>query len=443
IIGGNIREWRQGNDVSPTINSVNDSNSQEVFRGLPNTFLGGPAVIDMLSVNLPQNFQGKTLKKITLTDIIILPHPTTGPGSAPGFIWMGLTVQGSVVSPTPTPTPTPVPIPFLDLPWDYQGKTFENAGLDPVSWFDHEYPLQNVSCCEEQVKNYTGNTISKPYRSHNGYDYGLKNGVELNTPVLAAASGTATFSDDCGACGNMILIDHGNGYQTRYLHLQKDGLIVSEEGEDHKVSVEKGQQIGKTGMTGKATGPHIHFSVFQDTDGDESFDDENPYGVTDPLGWEGSLPDPWSEYKFEGNPDDETDDKTGTASFNLFIKRAAPQTVAVDQNGGTFTFGNLEVTVPADTVVALSKLSNNWGPFESIKDSIKSIIPSFFLELKDSSGQKITQFSKPVQISYDYSSADLKNIDEDSLQLYSFNDQTNQWDPIATILDKINKIARG
>src|SRR3989344_5421099 len=128
-------------------------------------------------------------------------------------------------SPTNTPTPTPIPTatptptpsgpePFLDLPWDYagQGKTFDEVALNPFSWFDHEYPLQNF-CCDPPVMKYTGEAKNEFYRSHNGYDYSAKNGVIIDTPVLAAASGTATvkFASHSGGAGNVIKIDHGNG----------------------------------------------------------------------------------------------------------------------------------------------------------------------------------------------------------------------------------------
>ena len=56
--------------------------------------------------------------------------------------------------------------------------------------------------------------------------------------------------------GNHILIDHGNGYFTLYAHLSKfaSGLSVGS-------VVERGQQIGYIGMTGSATGPHLHYEI--------------------------------------------------------------------------------------------------------------------------------------------------------------------------------------
>ena len=139
----------------------------------------------------------------------------------------------SPAAPTPTPTPTIVQ-PFLDLPWDYesQGKSFEDVALDPRSWFDHEFPLQNIECCIQTVLPYSGLEKTAFYRSHNGYDYSAKNGVVLGTHVLAAAAGWATFRPESqsGGAGNVIKIDHENGYQSWYEHLSPDAYCFFHRG---------------------------------------------------------------------------------------------------------------------------------------------------------------------------------------------------------------------
>ena len=56
--------------------------------------------------------------------------------------------------------------------------------------------------------------------------------------------------------GNMVLINHGDGYKTRYGHMVSGSITVSV-GE----YVEAGQTIGKVGSTGNSTGPHLHFEV--------------------------------------------------------------------------------------------------------------------------------------------------------------------------------------
>lgn len=323
------------------------------------------------------------------------------------------------------------PTPFLDLPWDIGHLTFERAALNPTSWFDHHYPLQNYLCCTGPVTNYTGEIINEPYRSHNGYDYGQFVSVFLNTPVKAAAPGWAIFVSEShsGGAGNVIKIDHENGYQTWYEHLQPgSSLVIQTEGQ--RVYVDRGQTIGLTGMTGNATGPHIHFSVFKDRDGD-GFEDESPFGVTDPLGWEGSFADPWPT------------DMGGAFSFNLFIARALPQSTQIPSSGGSSTYGDVAVTSPYGASAVPFSLNIANGPFERISNIIRGILPSFFLNAINNLGEQISQFLLPIQFSYDYSDADLSNIEESSLQFYTLNTQTGNWDSIQTTLDLDNNIAYG
>lgn len=86
---------------------------------------------------------------------------------------------------------------------------------------------------------------------HKGLDLGT--GSE-NIPTYAAESGTVIFAGYSGSAGNLITIDHGNGLVTKYMHHFEIYVKVG----DH---VEKGQQIGLSGTTGRSTGNHLHFQV--------------------------------------------------------------------------------------------------------------------------------------------------------------------------------------
>jgi murein DD-endopeptidase MepM/ murein hydrolase activator NlpD len=77
----------------------------------------------------------------------------------------------------------------------------------------------------------------------------------VGTPVKAADNGyvvAAGWSND--GYGNNIVIDHGNGYQTQYAHLNRIYVKVGQ-------AVGKGTEIGQMGSTGRSTGPHLHFEV--------------------------------------------------------------------------------------------------------------------------------------------------------------------------------------
>ncbi len=89
-------------------------------------------------------------------------------------------------------------------------------------------------------------------RMHKGLDIAAKKGTVIN----AADGGKVVFSGYNGAYGNMVEIDHGNGFKTRYAHCSK---IVVKVG----TKVYKGQHIANVGNTGRSTGSHLHFEVLK------------------------------------------------------------------------------------------------------------------------------------------------------------------------------------
>jgi murein DD-endopeptidase MepM/ murein hydrolase activator NlpD len=94
--------------------------------------------------------------------------------------------------------------------------------------------------------------ILKTWRSHKGTDYAAASG----TPVRAIGDGVVVFAGVRGGYGNTIEVKHANGYVSRYAHLR--GFA---KGARRGTRVGIGQTIGYVGMTGLATGPHLHFEV--------------------------------------------------------------------------------------------------------------------------------------------------------------------------------------
>jgi murein DD-endopeptidase MepM/ murein hydrolase activator NlpD len=92
--------------------------------------------------------------------------------------------------------------------------------------------------------------FSKKSTFHGGIDIAAPKGTE----VFASAEGEVIFCDEKGGYGNLIVIKHKLGYQTRYGHLSKFHV---KEGD----RVLKGQKIAEVGSTGRSTGNHLHFEV--------------------------------------------------------------------------------------------------------------------------------------------------------------------------------------
>ena len=87
-------------------------------------------------------------------------------------------------------------------------------------------------------------------RRHNGLDIANDTG----TPVKAADGGEVTYAGYNGDFGNLIIINHNNGYETYYAHLNSIDVAVGQK-------TIQGQKIGEVGNTGYSTGPHLHFEV--------------------------------------------------------------------------------------------------------------------------------------------------------------------------------------
>ncbi|MDT8316714.1 MAG: M23 family metallopeptidase [bacterium] len=90
-------------------------------------------------------------------------------------------------------------------------------------------------------------------KPHSGNDIKAGKGSEIKSPN----DGRITYLDDTYYGGNTVIIDHGQGLSTLYMHLSK--ILVN-----HGDSVKKGETIGLVGSTGRSTGPHLHWGAYFD-----------------------------------------------------------------------------------------------------------------------------------------------------------------------------------
>ena len=91
----------------------------------------------------------------------------------------------------------------------------------------------------------------QPGAGHSGMDIAAPDG----TPVRAPAGGVVTFaSPDLYLTGGTVLLDHGHGVSSNFLHLSRIDVRVGDR-------IEPGQVIGAVGATGRATGPHLHWGM--------------------------------------------------------------------------------------------------------------------------------------------------------------------------------------
>lgn len=112
---------------------------------------------------------------------------------------------------------------------------------------------------------FTNTKAEAPFASFRTYTYQGKEvdkqvhlGFDLasfaNTPIVSANRGKVLFAAELGIYGNCVIVDHGMGVQSLYGHLSSIGVKVGD-------TVEKSQELGKSGQTGLAGGDHLHFTM--------------------------------------------------------------------------------------------------------------------------------------------------------------------------------------
>jgi len=93
-----------------------------------------------------------------------------------------------------------------------------------------------------------------PFSGEGARHTGIDISAPLGTGVKATADGVVISAGWNGGYGRCVIIDHGNGYQTWYGHLSKIDVLEGAE-------IRQGETLGLVGMTGRATGPHLHYEV--------------------------------------------------------------------------------------------------------------------------------------------------------------------------------------
>jgi murein DD-endopeptidase MepM/ murein hydrolase activator NlpD len=94
-----------------------------------------------------------------------------------------------------------------------------------------------------------------PFTHRPAFHSGLDFPGAFYTPIMATAPGVVSFTGVRSGYGNVVEIDHGNGFKTRYAHLQAASVRVGQ-----RVAI--GQRIAAMGSTGRSTGPHLHYEVW-------------------------------------------------------------------------------------------------------------------------------------------------------------------------------------
>ncbi|MDO9266637.1 MAG: peptidoglycan DD-metalloendopeptidase family protein, partial [Sulfurimonas sp.] len=133
---------------------------------------------------------------------------------------------------------------------------FYNESANEIEYFLLATPVKSARISSEFTKR-RFHPVLKKYRAHLGVDYAAGRG----TPISAAGAGVISFIGSSRGYGNLIKIQHSDGYLTLYAHQNS-----FRKGIKRGSSVKQGQVIGYVGSTGLSTGPHLHFGLYKDNE---------------------------------------------------------------------------------------------------------------------------------------------------------------------------------
>lgn len=369
-----------------------------------------------------------------------------------------------------------VAAPFLDLPFDYGGTdgSFVTALYDTDhggrvdSWFDHDLPtyypknqrllLYDGRARTQQLYNSTlGCYEGRCYDGHNGFDFSyvdpLPGLLADPLPVYPAAGGVATSVASacssacrygscklCGSYGNFVVIDHQNGFFTRYAHLNQVYVTNSQ-------TVTVNDTLGMMGNSGNVAvgdGTHLHFSVHLDSNGNGQWDEESTDKPLDPCGYMGES-DPWTVHG-------------GPISTLLWQHACTPgQQAVVSANQGaimTDVTGQTTAEVPTGALTGSAMLELSPGPVAGASAQLRSTGSSFWLRLLEWLPESNSQvqaaalpdsigafgLTQPVTLTVAYSKTAVSHIDISQLALHIWDENEGAWQPLPTEVDPINRV---
>jgi murein DD-endopeptidase MepM/ murein hydrolase activator NlpD len=166
------------------------------------------------------------------------------------------------VDPLKTPAPSGVGGPFIPVKLTANAGSFERqlyrikiarSQLDLLSHALVTVPVRKPIVGEIDLSSTFG-VRSDPFGRGPAMHSGLDFRSTMGDPVHVTANGKVVAAGWHGGYGNMVEVDHGNGFATRYGHMSKIEVKVGQ-------YVKIGQTIGRVGSTGRSTGPHLHYET--------------------------------------------------------------------------------------------------------------------------------------------------------------------------------------
>ena len=171
------------------------------------------------------------------------------------LVWVGLAgpspLRAQAEPPVPMPKELPLEVAVADVqPEDaLASASFAPAPAEAARPPALTYPLKRFAASMDPW-GWRYSQRRGAWRMHTGVDLAADEG----TPVLAASAGRVLLVESISGYGTTVLLDHGEGWQTLYAHLLSTSVAKGQR-------LNQGEVLGAVGMTGSASGPHLHFEL--------------------------------------------------------------------------------------------------------------------------------------------------------------------------------------
>ena len=176
------------------------------------------------------------------------------------LVWVGFAGPSPLRAQAEPPVPMPKELPLEVAVADVQPEDgLASASLAPASLSQTPaeaarppaltYPLKRFAASMDPW-GWRYSQRRGAWRMHTGVDLAADEG----TPVLAASAGRVLLVESISGYGTTVLLDHGAGWQTLYAHLLSTSVATGQR-------LNQGEVLGAVGMTGSASGPHLHFEL--------------------------------------------------------------------------------------------------------------------------------------------------------------------------------------
>ncbi len=132
----------------------------------------------------------------------------------------------------------------------YRNRFNSNSPIRPRNLLEERPSLWPV---QGRLTSFFGQRLD-PFSGHGSFHSGIDISVPIGSPVLSTAGGQIKFADTNSGYGRLVVLDHGNGLETYYGHLSRFNVLPGQ-------MVARGEIIGWSGKSGRATSPHLHYEV--------------------------------------------------------------------------------------------------------------------------------------------------------------------------------------